>query len=110
MDKNIGITILIGCLLIFVIFKIVGFGIKGAINLLLKSILLPIKYMVKGIVYILMKIMELIKYLIRNVLPKILDKLKYAFFWITKSIYKCLQNIYKLLTLPFRKIKRNVNN
>lgn len=106
MDKNIWIIILIGCLLVFIIFKIVGYGVNGLLSLILKALLLPIKYMLKGIKYLVIKIKELSNYLFKNVLPKILDKLKYIFYCIIKIIYKCLYQIYKLFTFPFKKLKK----
>lgn len=107
---NIVIGIVIALLVIFVIIKIVGYGIDGFIRLLLKSIIIPIKFMFKGFIYLCIKVKELISYLIKAGVPKIIDGLKYIFLKIIKIIYQGLYQIYKLLSYPFRKIKENIGN
>ena len=107
---NIIIRIVIALLVIFVIIKIVGLGINGLLLLLLKLFLIPFKLMLKGFVYVCVKIKDLIVSLIKAGVPKIIDGLKYIFLKIIKIIYQGLYQIYKLLSYPFRKIKGNADN
>ena len=91
---NIVIGIVIALLVIYVIIKIVGYGIDGFLRLLIKAIIIPIKFMFKGFIYLCVKVKELIIYLIKTGVPKIIDGLKYIFLKIIKIIYQGLQNIY----------------